>query len=319
MISKYDSEKIKDYKIKSQIDDYARNLIKYSVTAFLLCGRSPADKIIDKDELKEVPVNNKAFLKLGGKPMVDYVLKAFLNSNKIGDIYVINHANEAFAFKRELEKIVCSSAHHYSKIINQISFRDDRVIDNIEKTFRASSLKDNEYALIASSDTPLINPKLINDFIRQVYYEMSYDVFVPFSKISMLRAKYPEIKKRSMFELIVEEDSKTKLEGVRTGNMFVIKKQTFIENKELMEYLFENRKKGYLAIAKDIVLRMYKKNPKGLFEYGKKLTRKELSIDDISEIIREAYGISAKGVLVEPEFCIDVDKKKDFDGIKNYF
>ncbi|MGB9748899.1 MAG: hypothetical protein ACP5OZ_02055 [Candidatus Woesearchaeota archaeon] len=296
------------------LEDYTA----YSLTAFILCGKSPADKIVKKEELEKIPANNKAFLKLGERPMVEYVIKAFLNSNKIKDIYIINHADEELTFRIELEKIIYSSEHRYPRIIRLLSFDDEDLINNIEKTFVESNLKDDEYAIIASSDTPMINPKLINDFVKQIYYFQGYDAYVPYTRISMLRAKYPKIKKRSMFELLIEENNEKKRDGVRTGNLFALKKETFIENKKLMEYLFESRKKGYLAIANDIVARLHNKKASMMFEYGKKLVRKELTIDDLSEIVRQTYDIYAKGILVEPEFCIDVDRKKDFEEIKNY-
>ncbi|MEM2121623.1 MAG: NTP transferase domain-containing protein [Candidatus Woesearchaeota archaeon] len=292
----------------------------YSLPAFVLCGKSPADKIVDKEELGEMPINNKAFLKLKEQPMIDYVIKALLNSKNIGDIYVITHKDEEPTFKKELERIICSAPYRHPRIIHLIGYSEDNLIRNIERTFKESELRNESYALITSSDTPLINPKLVNDFLKNVYYLKGYDVYIPYTKISMLNAKYSEIKKRSMFELLIEEENEKRREGVRTGNMFVLKKETFIQNKNLFEYLFKTRKKGYLSIAKDIAAKLIKNNEfETLYKITKKLINKEIGIEDISLVVKHAYNISAKGILVEPEFCIDVDKKRDYEEIKKYF
>ena len=289
----------------------------YKVPVFVLAGKSPASKIIG-EEANNLAVDNKALIKFNNESMLERVVKSFLEAERIGDVYVCASKDEARGIWNSLSKEVRASEG-----VHLISSNEEYIDKVLEKAFKSIGLADEKYALISSSDTPLLNHEHINSFIEKVFEQAGYDVIVPYTTIQLIEEKYPGLKRRKMADLVTNDYSPEKiisqdekLHGIRTANMFLVNKKFVDDYSQIIRFLFDERKGGLYPIVKDMLFRMIKKlDFNTIVNLGLKFVNKKLSIEDVEYLVEKTYGIFGRGVCVEPEFCIDVDYKEHYDDL----
>lgn len=230
----------------------------------------------------EYGVRNKAFLRLNGKLMIEYVIEAL---NKTGNIEKIVVVGPEGQLKGELE----------SRVDNVID-ANGSIMENVAAGVRY--LGTEEGILICSCDIPYITPEAINDFIDQAQ-RSGADLCYPIVEKKVTIKKFPAAERTYV---------KVK-EGIFTGgNIFYINSKAVEIGFKLGERLLNARKKplqmaGILGIG--FLIRL--------------LTGK-LSIREIEKKFIKISDIKAKAIFSNyAEIGHDVDKPGDVIFAKAFF
>lgn len=237
------------------------------VNAIVLAG----GKIKDFKE-----IGYKAFLPMGNKKMLDYIIRALRNSQTVSNITVTSIPREerlkenGFSIKPTKRDIVSSIANALEGLPE-------------EKT------------LLVASDIPLTSSEIIDHFVESCS-ESEADLYYPLIPKEEVMKKYPTTK-RTYFTL---------KEGTFTGgNIILISNKKFLANIELAKQIYADRKKP-VKIVKIL-------GPKFLIRFvAKNLPMKDAEAKASIVINGKVKGI----VFPFPEVGTDVDKKSDYELVK---
>lgn len=135
------------------------------VQAILLAG--------DRGSAKAVRGTSKAFLEVGGKPMVVHVLEALLHTPEVSEVYVVG---DAVRLEKTLARFGCLQlAGAQGRPVHVIPQRET-LYENVWHTFLRTlpARSDGETApdpehpiLVVPADIPLVIPEELSDFVRQ--------------------------------------------------------------------------------------------------------------------------------------------------------
>ena len=159
------------------------------VNTIILAGDKKGSVLIDND--------NKSFLLVNDIPCIIHTLKAFLDTNHVGNIVVVGPADR-------LRKIIDDYKLPLDSRIKVVGQKENLIengkagylaaLESVPEGMLFESLKKSEYTdipvLVAPCDIPLITPREIDEFIEKANMEEN-DYYIGFCKDDVLDFYYP--------------------------------------------------------------------------------------------------------------------------------
>ncbi len=241
------------------------------MNAVLLAGARGASPLTEA-----FGVDNKAFIPLEGKPMINYVLEVLNSLEEIEEIIVVGPPGE-------LEKLEGKAAF---KIVPE---RGD-IIDNLLQGVNNLSLE--KPLILLTSDIPMITRESLEDFIKRSR-ELGADFCYPIIKRESCEEKYPG-GVRTYAQL---------REGSFTGGNIFFVKPHVVEStaRKAGEFIALRKKPHLLAMKLGIAFIL-------------KYVFKRLTIREAEEKVSRLFGVKARAVITSyPEIGVDVDKLEDLE------
>lgn len=241
----------------------------------ILAGGPTPDPILEAGE----PEKERAFIDIGGRPMLAWVLDAIRGCEKCGDILCVGNTE---------------------RLIKEFGFEADKVIQDkgsMLKNFIAGMEYFRGHPIIMQStcDIPLINTEILSDLIRQVD-EIKAEVYYPIVNVKHFDEKFPGGKRTTQ---------KLK-EGTFTGgNVFFFNPDAVLKNRDRIEAVIRDRKSPAKLIK--------------LFGFGftLKFALKMLDINGLEKKATQILGATMRAVVTpHPEIGLDVDKPEDLDLVR---
>ena len=244
---------------------------------------------LNEGQLKELsPEKYEALIKIGGKPMVEYVVRETVNAQNTENIIVVG--------PKEISDVLSG------EVLQRIELVDNggSLLDNVQKGI--NNLGSSGYVLLMTSDIPLIRSEMVDYFInrcKEKAKNADYDIFYPLISQQSSLEKYPGAV-RTTFRL---------KEGVFTGgNLIIIRREILPSLLSILKEVIAWRKKPWKLVSF-----------LGLGYFLKYLIGR-LSIKNIETKARGITGFSLKGLIVTyPEIGFDIDKQVDLKYINQYF
>lgn len=248
---------------------------------FITAGYDPdkADPL-----LAAAGVDHKSLVSVAGKPMIWHVVRAFVESGRVGEIVIIGLGPE-----HELDFGV---PVHY--VPNQPSLwaSQNAGVRRLREINPA-----DRFIIGTTADIPLITGEVVNAFIEkcQPYDRGLYWGVVP---EAVMVAGFPD-SKRSYLAL---------REGrFCSGDLYLGKLSTAEQIQEKMRGFIENRKsvvRQLLLLGPGVILRF-------IF--------RRLALDDLIGVVQRAFGITGGPVILPfAEAGMDVDKPFQWEQVKEY-
>lgn len=225
-------------------------------------------------EVSEAPY--EAFIELGGRPMIQYVLDALRGAKTVGSVGIVGPVDELRQRLRlQDEKLIAAAGG---------------LLDNLERGARA--LSDGGWLLVLSADIPLVDATAIDDFLSRCAAIGPKDAYYPLVSREDSERAFPGVK-RTYFHL---------REGAFTGGNFVLlRPEMLLRAKQIFEQAVELRKKP-VQMARLLGL-----------GFILKFVFRRLSAQDAERVILAKLGID--GAVVRVPYAsvgFDVDKPTDF-------
>ena len=130
------------------------------IQAVLLAG--------DRGHARAVRGRSKAFIEVGGKPMVVHVLEALLHTPEVSEVFVVG---DAIRLEKTVSEYGCLALSRARGRPLHIVPQRNTLYDNIWYTFLRTlpgGRRDDDHAiLVVPSDIPLVIPEELSDFVRQ--------------------------------------------------------------------------------------------------------------------------------------------------------
>lgn len=244
------------------------------VNALVLAGHGPPDALREYTS-----ASNKALIDVNGKPMLQYVVDALTRADRVERVVVVGP-------RQDLSAAIAGP---------NLAFVDDAgdIVENIRAGARA--LGAAAPILIATSDIPLIEPRVIEGFL-DLCATLSADLYYPIVERSQGERKYP----------LVQRTYVTLKEGVFTGgNVFLVSPQ-IVEPVAPRVRKFIERRKSPLGLSRLLGL-----------GFVLKLLLKQLTIPELEAKISQVWGVRAAAVRCPwPEIGLDVDKPADLQLVR---
>jgi len=241
---------------------------KYPVV-IIAGGRTP-DKIIESGE-KET---ERAFIDIGGKPMVSWVLDAVRSGGFVDKILVVGN----------LERLTRELGLDPSDCMQDKGSMLENYMAGLER-FRSYPL-----VLSTTCDIPLITGAMLIDLIRQIS-AIDAEVYYPIVDVKLFDAKYPGGRRTTQ---VLKEGTFT------GGNVFAMNPEAMLRNRSRVETVIRDRKSPARLI------RLF-----GL-PFILKYALKQLDLKGLEAKATEILGARMRGVLTtHPEIGFDVDKPDD--------
>jgi GTP:adenosylcobinamide-phosphate guanylyltransferase len=216
----------------------------------------------------------KGLVKVAGRPLVEWVVDAFLESDRIGEIAVVMPTAENLgSWVDKVDKLVVSDRQFMDNAVAGVgAFRGERPV------------------LVATGDIPLITGPAIDEFIDAAL-ENGSDFVYPLVRRDDVEEQYPGTA-RTYFRL------KT---GSHTGGNAMLANPALVPAaRDLGQRLFDDRKSAVAMLRTAGVGFMFK------FVLGR------LQPEDLADKIRELLGGSGGAVVLrDAAIAIDVDKPVD--------
>ncbi len=233
------------------------------------------------DQSDQTEQRGKAFLKLDGREMIEYIIDALAGVERVRRVIVVappEAAMEPWTTRVETVLPVAGNA-----------------IDNMVASFRYlqnTPIGITDQVLLMTCDIPLITPAAIDDFLDQAE-RLEADILYPVMSRETMEDAYPETKRTY---------GKLK-EGTFTGgNLILANPVAVMANLALIDEAF--------SLRKSVPKLMRFLGPK----FIAKLLLHTLSITEIENRASEMVNARAKAIVsTYPEMGIDVDKPADVD------
>ena len=243
--------------------------------AIVLAGGVSKNLSADRVQIYE------AFIDIGGKPMLYFVLNALLKSERIGKILVVGPMKLLAELDLpEKVKLVQSGETILDTVVNGIT-----ALGSLEKT------------LIVTVDVPFITAAAIDDFLMQCEAEEG-DFYYPIIEKSVSEAKFPQ-SKRTYVKLT---------DGTFTGgNIFLVRPQVIPHCMRIAKQIIANRKKPWRLASLLGWITLLK------FVFG------YLSVEAAKT--RVSKILAMQGVVIisnYPEIGMDIDKLSDVILLEQY-
>jgi len=223
---------------------------------------------------RQAGVQNKSFIRLGGRPVLAYILEVLQQVPEISRIMVVGPVESLQAFREEYDF--------------EIVAEEGGIAQNIQAPFKQWQLTGP--LLLVTGDVPLLTRDALEDFLQQCRpYDL--DFYYPIIPREAVEQGYPGTK-RTYVPL---------KEGVFTGgNIFVARAEKVLEALPQVEDFFRVRKSFVKMVAK-----------LGFVFILKYITRR-LVIEDLIQRFKVLFNVEAKAVItLHPEIGIDLDKISD--------
>lgn len=230
---------------------------------------------------KKTTESYEALIKIAGRPMIEYVIKAAKDSVEVDKIAVIGPG-------QKIKKAVAES-------VDLIIEGESSMVDNIKKGFSLLKRDDmargsDRFVLLLTSDIPLISGEIIDKYIS-LCSEGKADIYFPVISKKITEMKFPGVK-RTYVNLS---------DGIYTGGNIVLIRPSVLPG--IIDYISK-------AIS-------WRKKPFKLSQLlGVKFLLKffmgNLSLAEIEERITELIGFESRVIITNlPEIGFDIDKPDD--------
>jgi molybdopterin-guanine dinucleotide biosynthesis protein A len=231
---------------------------------------------------------NEALIPIGGKPMVQWVLDALHQAQKVGRILVVAPPGEV-------------DPHVTGAKLEFVASRGN-IVDNILAAL--ALLPVHERTLIVSSDVPFITGQTIDNLI-DLCQEREGDLYYPIVSRQVAEAQFPNMR-RTYVSL---------REGEFTGgNIFLVNPDIADRVAADMKRFLEYRKKPFKMVA--LLGRLL--GWRGWALVWRYLT-KSIRIQDMENTISRMWRIRGVAVICPwPEVGADVDKPEDLELAQRY-
>lgn len=218
--------------------------------------------------------SSKALIDVAGKPMVQWVLDALSNSQKVDNVIVIGASPKS--------GLTCSKPVHY--ISNQGRMLAN-IVAGVNKSLELN--KKSEYVLIVSSDIPGLKGEMV-DWLVESAVQTKDDLYYGVCPREVMEARYPDSKR-----------TYTKLKDMEVcgADMSIIHVSMATTHLDLWEQLIGTRKsplKQAAAVGWDILFR---------------LAFRQIALQELVEKASARIGIKGRAIIwSQAEPCMDVDK-----------
>jgi molybdopterin-guanine dinucleotide biosynthesis protein A len=227
-------------------------------------------------------VENKAFIKIAEKEMIDYVIQAMENTKEIEEFVVVGEEEKLRERVRgKLKKIIPAK---------------DTMLENIFSALEY--YRDEKKILFLGSDAPLVKSFMIEEFLKECERKEG-DIYYPIIEKNIIEEKFPAVKRTY---------ARVK-EGIFTGgNMFLLNPEALFSFKHLLEEVIGKRKSPF---------KLFKML--GIFFIIKFLLGR-LSIPEAEKRVEEILkGYKMVAIICKnPEVGFDVDKVLDLKIVRKY-
>jgi molybdopterin-guanine dinucleotide biosynthesis protein A len=246
---------------------------KYPV--LVLAGGPTPDKILAAGETER----QRAFINIGGRPMVQWVLEAVRACPNCGEMLLVGDVER---MNRELGVDKAMLMADKGSMLENFMAGMER--------FRKSPL-----AINMTCDIPLITGPMLVDLLKQVS-AIDAEIYYPIVDVKFFDAKFPGGKRTTQ---------KLK-EGTFTGgNVFVVSPEAILRNKSRIEAVIRDRK----SPARLVMLF-------GL-PFIIRFALQQLDLSGLEAKASEILGSRMRGVMTpHPEIGFDVDKPGDLNMVR---
>jgi len=235
----------------------------------------------DKNGQAKLGIDNKAFLKVNGRNMIEYVIDGLKASDHIDKISIVGPIEE-------LKKSVGDRVDFYYESV-------DCIFENVK--LGLEPFKDDERVLVLTSDVPMLSGSSVTDFVMHSE-EKKPDLAYPIVDKSLNEKLFPGF-----------ERTYVKLQnGTFTGgNIFYFNPHIVQPCKDFFVKAIENRKKPW-------------KTGKMLgFKFLILLLLGRLTIAGVEKRFSELLNIKAIAIVsTYPELANDIDKMSDLKVVEHF-
>lgn len=243
--------------------------------ALVLAGGGKPEPLVEQEG-----VSNKAFIMIGGRPLLAYILAALQEASSIDRIIVVGPENNLKMLQQDKDPF---------KILPE----KDSMLDNVASGFEA--VDRNRLCLVVSGDIPLLNAAVVEEFI-QLCAPHDHDFYYPILSRETCLRHFPETERTYV---------RLKEGYVTGGNIGLINPDWFFNNRDRLELFISYRKKP-LKLLRILPLNLIIKY---LF--------KTLSLADLERSLSRLLHFRARAVPCEcVEIGVDVDKISDLELVK---
>jgi GTP:adenosylcobinamide-phosphate guanylyltransferase len=247
---------------------------KYPVV--IMAGGQTPEKILEAGETEK----ERAFIDIGGRPMLAWVLDALNKSELAGDILCFGNAE---------------------RIRKTFGLREDQVMEDkgsMLENFMSGMqhFHDHHFVLSMTCDIPLLTAEALTNLMKQVA-TIDAEVYYPIIDVKLYDEKFPGGKRTTQ----------ALKEGTFTGgNVFVLNPESVIQNRSRVEAVIRDRK----SPAK--LIRLF-----GL-PFIVKYAMKNLDLPGLEAKATQILGAKMRGVITPyPEIGFDVDKPEDLRMVRD--
>lgn len=223
---------------------------------------------------------NEALIKIGQKPMVNYVAEALMNSKHIDHIAIIGPEKIKEQLPEGNITVVSPEETPLENLIKGLKFVDT-----------------SKMVLVATCDIPLLTSEGVDDFIQSSLDE-DVDFFYPIVPMDRVYRVFPDIKRTSV----------NLSEGIFTGgNLFLINPMVVGGCMRKVEK-FVALRKSPIKLCRLLGL-----------TFVFKFLLKRLSIPELEKKVSDLLGVKGKAVVTPyPEIGVDIDKPSDYSIVLAY-
>ncbi len=241
---------------------------KYPVV--IMAGGQTPEKIIATGETE----TERAFLDIGGRPMLGWVLDALNASSCCGEIICMGNPDRMRS-TFGLEE-------------NQVSRDRGSMLENFIAGME--HFRDHPLVLVMTCDIPLITPQALDSLIAEIA-GIDAEIYYPIIDVKHYDEKFPGGKRTTQ----------NLKEGTFTGgNVFILAPEKILANQDKINAVIRDRK----SPAK--LIRLF-----GL-SFILKYFLKQLDLKSLEDKATKILGARMKGVITHyPEIGFDIDKPED--------
>lgn len=227
-------------------------------------------------------VENKAFIKIAGREMIDYTIEALQNAKDIEEFIIVGDEEMLKEkVKEKLKKIIPAKETFLENIFLAIEY-----------------YKDERKILFLGADAPLIDSIMIEEFLEECGKKEA-DIYYPVIEKKIAEKKFPGVK-RTYARL---------KDGIFTGgNMFLLNPDVLLSFKNLLEEAIGKRKSPFKLFKMLGIVFIIK------FLLGR------LTIAEAEKRVQQILkGYKMIAVICKyPEVGVDVDKISDLKIVNEY-
>jgi GTP:adenosylcobinamide-phosphate guanylyltransferase len=248
-----------------------------SYPVVIMAGGPTPGAILEAGE----PEKERAFIDVGGRPMLAWVVDAIRKSDVCGEILCIGNA----------ERMQSTFNLKPGETLPQKNTMLENYMAGMEY------YQDRDRVIIATCDIPLLTSESM-DFLGGEVDRIDAEIFYPIIDVREYDSKYPGGKRTTQ----------CLKEGTFTGgNVFIVNPKKILENREKIEAVIRDRK----SPAK--LVRLFG------FMFVLKFIFKQLDIEGLENKASSIFGAKLKAVITPfPEIGFDVDKPEDLVMTRKY-
>ena len=241
-----------------------------------------------KDKLLEYAnVDYKALIELNGKPMILYVIKAFVESGRVSEILIVGLPKHRLTIPENLKTVpihfIETDAPHADKLI-------------IASEFLLKQKLDVEYAMFIGGDVPTITPEAINDFLDKCS-ELDADFFFSIIQEETMDRMFPNNKRTY---------ARMKEGKFCGGDLQLVRYTLAPDRREIIEKILNNRK--------SVLKQAFFISPLTFFKF----LLHRVGIEEAENLISKVIKAKIKGVIsAYADLGFDVDKPNQLDLVRN--